>query len=116
MLFLETLYCNLLWILIYGNISILGQTAPGDGITASNYPVTIKSDNVIIRYMRFRLGDLAKVEGDALGGRNAQTYNYRSLFGKLGSRHENILRFIVVKNLTIQWWNHYQKLLINLFM
>ncbi|MBW2961767.1 pectinesterase family protein [Mesonia aestuariivivens] len=53
----------------HGNLSILGQTAPGEGITIKGYPVKVKADNVIIRYMRFRMGDENGVEDDALGGR-----------------------------------------------
>lgn len=40
------------------NLTIAGQSAPGDGICVAGYPVKIsKSKNIIVRYMRFRLGD-----------------------------------------------------------
>ena len=50
-------------------ISILGQTAPGKGITIRDYNVFVKADHTIIRYIRFRLGTSKKIEEDALGGR-----------------------------------------------
>ena len=52
------------------NITIAGQTAPGDGICIADFPVVLASNNIIIRYVRFRLGNLHvdKHEGDGLGG------------------------------------------------
>lgn len=54
------------------NISILGQSAPGDGICIANYTVQLSASNIIIRYMRFRPGSLQNTEYDASWGRRNQ--------------------------------------------
>ena len=54
---------------IKSNTTIMGQTAPGDGICVADYPCVVNGDNVIVRYMRFRLGNknVANHEGDGFG-------------------------------------------------
>jgi pectate lyase len=68
---------------IKGDISIAGQTAPGDGICLADQPVGLGGDNIIIRYIRFRMGDKYQRGGmvDGNGGDDA--------FG--GTRKKNII-------------------------
>jgi hypothetical protein len=48
------------------NLTVAGQTAPGDGICVRDYPTKIDGNNVIVRFMRFRLGDRYGLSSDAL--------------------------------------------------
>ncbi len=50
------------------SVTIAGQTAPGDGICIRRYPVNVKANQVVIRYLRFRLGDESGGDYDTFGG------------------------------------------------
>ena len=90
-----------------GNVTIAGQTAPGDGICIANYPFVIACKNIIIRYMRFRLGNEAlkdnpKVhEGDGLGGMDSENIiiHHCSVSWSI----DECLSVYGSKNITIQW-------------
>ena len=88
---------------IKGNKTILGQTAPGDGICVADYPVDIKGNNVIIRYMRFRLGNkyVDNHEGDGLGSMdfNDIIIDHCSVSWSI----DECLSVYGGKNLTVQW-------------
>ena len=47
-------------------LTVVGQTAHGDGICLRNYPFTIATHDVIVRYLRSRLGDLSGQESDSI--------------------------------------------------
>ena len=76
---------------IRGNTTLAGQTAPGSGICLADFPVVISGDNVIVRYMRFRMGDKNQNKGmvDGSGGDDA--------FSNLGNKN------IIIDHCSSSW-------------
>lgn len=85
------------------NITIAGQSAPGDGICLCDSPLIINASNVIIRYIRCRLGDKYVQDSDAVsGGRYGQKNVILDHISSSWSIDE-CLSIYKTENLTVQW-------------
>jgi len=96
-------------------ITIAGQSAPGDGICVKGHSTSINTHDVVIRYMRFRRGNL-KNRDDALGGNPVGNVIVDHVSASWGL-DENLSLYrhmqkqadgspdkkLPVENLTIQW-------------
>ncbi|WP_339278182.1 pectinesterase family protein [Paenibacillus sp. FSL W8-0426] len=83
------------------NLTLAGQTAPGEGITVSDYWTTFQADNIIVRHMRFRLGDKHPSEDDVFGGR----YHKNIIIDHCSFAWsvDEVLSMYVNENTTVQW-------------
>lgn len=90
-----------------GDITIAGQTAPGDGICLRNYTIRLNASNIIIRYIRSRMGDVTAYVDDAMDANGTDPVvslhdiivDHCSLswsIDETGSFYDN-------KNFTLQW-------------
>ncbi len=79
---------------IKANATIAGQTAPGDGICIADRSVQLGGDNIIVRYMRFRLGDKFQRQAGQVDGSGSE-----DAFGGMGKKH------IIIDHCTFSWSN-----------
>ncbi len=90
---------------IPAHTTIAGQTAPGDGICVADYPFLIHGQNIIIRYMRIRLGSINAADcddsWDGFGG-----FDYRDLIidhCSVSWSFDECLSVLGNINTTVQW-------------
>lgn len=81
------------------NLTLAGQTSPG-GICIADYPLTINSSNVIIRFLRFRPGN-TNIDCDALGGSDKQ--NVIVDHCSMSWCSDECLSVYGMQNSTVQW-------------
>jgi pectate lyase len=85
------------------HITIVGQTAPGDGICLRRFPLEIRRTNdVIVRYLRIRVGDEAGKPLDGLEVRDSENIIIDHCSVSWSS-DEAVNTWHGTKNLTVQW-------------
>ena len=91
---------------IGSNVTIAGQSAPGDGICIADYPCALKGNNIIVRYMRFRLGNKHVLVNGADGWDGFGALDQNNIIVDHCSVSWSIdecLSMSGCKNITVQW-------------
>ncbi len=82
-------------------ITIAGQTAPGDGICLRDHQLSIDADDIIIRYIRVRLGDETGRDADAIGSRGHKNLILDHVSASWSI--DETMSIYHCENVTVQW-------------
>ncbi len=85
------------------NITIAGQTAPGQGICITGYTLNISASDIIIRYIRCRFGDANASEDDAMNSFNGSYQNIIIDHCSMSWSIDETGSFYSIRNFTLQW-------------
>ncbi|RYY13675.1 MAG: hypothetical protein EOO36_15475, partial [Cytophagaceae bacterium] len=86
------------------NVTIAGQTAPGDGICLKNYSLKLHGTNLIVRYLRSRPGNLSGANVSGVYGLNMENcQNFIVDHCSFSWSIEETATFYDNKYSTVQW-------------
>ncbi len=84
-------------------LTLAGQSAPGDGICLQNYSFAVATHDVVVRFLRSRLGDLAGKAEDCLDLANGASRVILDHCSATWSIDECLSLAGNVSNVTVQW-------------
>ncbi|WP_353134425.1 T9SS C-terminal target domain-containing protein [Pseudopedobacter sp.] len=103
-------------ILNQNNVTVAGQTAPGKGITIRSAPFGIGGNDVIVRFMRVRLGAGKTFDGMGITGANHSIIDHSSIswtideaFSSRGAKNITLQRTLISEALNVAGHKNYPK-------
>jgi hypothetical protein len=97
-------------------VTIAGQTAPGKGITIRSAPFGVGGNDVIVRFMRVRLGAGKTFDGMGITGANHSIIDHSSIswtideaFSSRGARNMTLQRTLISEALNVAGHQNYPK-------
>lgn len=97
-------------------VTVAGQTAPGKGITIRSAPFGVGGNDVIVRFMRVRLGAGRTFDGMGITGANHSIMDHSSIswtideaFSSRGAKNMTLQRTLISEALNVAGHQNYPK-------